>query len=63
MFKKVLLNYILVGPHEFYVSSVRFCLSVVLICQRAQANSNASSREGYVSQRLTVMLEILRVYI
>ena len=37
-----------------------------VLCSSAnelQQNSNASSREDYIPQILTVMLEILRVYI
>ena len=36
-----------------------FCLSA----NELQQNSNASSREDYIPQILTVLLEILRVYI
>ena len=37
-----------------------------VLCSSAnelQQNSNTSSREGYIPQILTVLLEILRVYI
>ena len=46
---------------QFYVSSGRFWYTVVFIYQRAQANSNTSSREDYIPQIpqiLTVLLEI-----
>ena len=42
----------------------RFWKSVVFICENElQQNSNASSRENYIPQMLTVLLEIHRVYI
>ena len=42
----------------------RFWKSVVFICENElQQNSNASSREDYSPQMLTVLLEIHRVYI
>ena len=54
------------GSHGFpNISLTNFtCLLVdVFICQRAQTDSNASSREDYILQMLTVLLKILRVYI
>ena len=49
---------------QFYVSSGRFYNTVVFICERQlQQNLNASSREEYIRQILTVLLEIHRIYI
>ena len=42
---------------------VGFCKVLCLSANELQQNSDTSSREDYISQILTVLLEILRVYI
>ena len=48
---------------QFYVSLVDFGKVLCSSANKLPQNSNASSREDYIPQILTVLLEILRVYI
>ena len=48
---------------QFYVLLVDFGKVLCLSANEIQQNSNASSREDYILQILTVLLEIHRVYI
>ena len=57
------INPVVIGFQIYFCLLVDFGEVLCSCANELQQNSNASSREDYILQVLTVLLEILRVYI